>query len=194
MSHLCGAPPEVDTSGEVSIEKYDDTWVVEASWLQHLMANVNFGDYESRNWFDRKLRESGLFDRLEPWAIQDGDIVSLYDLEFEYQLTDAGSVSSQNTSGSAWANTMISMFGRVMYSYADRYMLSASVRRDGSSKFADGNRWGTFPSVSLGWNVMNEDFFENIKETMNELKIRASYGVLGKFERHWQLCYPSLLL
>ena len=78
-------PPEVDTSGEVSIEKYDDTWVVEAPWLQHLMANVNFGDYESRNWFDRKLRESGLFDRLESMGIQDGDIVSLYDLEFEYQ-------------------------------------------------------------------------------------------------------------
>ena len=78
-------PPEVDTSGEVSIEKYDDTWVVEASWLQHLMANGNFGDYESRNWFDRKLRESGLFDRLEAMGIQDGDIVSLYDLEFEYQ-------------------------------------------------------------------------------------------------------------
>ena len=78
-------PPEVDTSGEVSIEKYDDTWVVEAPWLQHLMANVNFGDYESRNWFDRKLRESGLFDKLEAMGIQDGDIVSLYDLEFEYQ-------------------------------------------------------------------------------------------------------------
>ena len=78
-------PPEVDTSGEVSIEKYDDTWVVEAPWLQHLMANVNFGDFESRNWFDRKLRESGLFDKLESMGIQDGDIVSLYDLEFEYQ-------------------------------------------------------------------------------------------------------------
>ena len=73
------------TSGEVSIEKYDDTWGVEAPWLQHLMANVNFGDYESRNWFDRKLRESGLFDKLEAMGIQDGDIVSLYDLEFEYQ-------------------------------------------------------------------------------------------------------------
>ena len=71
------------------------------------------------------------------------------------------------------------MFGRAMYSYADRYMLSASIRRDGSSKFADGHRWGTFPSVSAGWNVMNEDFFEQAKEVMNELKVRASYGVLG---------------
>ena len=109
-------------------------------------------------------------------------------------MIDAGSVSSQNTSGSAWANTMISMFGRVMYSYADRYMLSASVRRDGSSKFADGNRWGTFPSVSLGWNVMNEDFFENIKETMNELKIRASYGVLGNLSGIGNYATQSVVL
>ena len=78
-------PPEVDTSGEVEIRQFDDTWVVEASWLQRLMANVNFGDYESRNWFDQKLRQSGLFDKLESMGIKDGDIVSLYDLEFEYQ-------------------------------------------------------------------------------------------------------------
>ena len=77
--------PEVDTSGEVSIEQFDDTWVIEAPWLQRLMSNVNFGDYESRNWFDRQLRESGLFDKLESMGIRDGDIVSLYDLEFEYQ-------------------------------------------------------------------------------------------------------------
>ena len=78
-------PPEVDTNGRVSIEKFDDTWVVEAPWLQQLIASVNFGDFESRNWFDQKLRQSGLFDKLEEMGIQDGDIVSLYDLEFEYQ-------------------------------------------------------------------------------------------------------------
>ena len=77
--------PEVDTSGEVSVERYDDTWVVDAPWLQRLIANVNFSDYESRNWFDRTLRQSGLFDKLEEMGIKDGDIVSLYDLEFEYQ-------------------------------------------------------------------------------------------------------------
>ena len=78
-------PPEVDTSGEVSIQQFDDTWVVEAPWLQRLIANVNFGDYESRNWFDRQLRESGLFDKLESMGIQDGDTVDIYNLEFEYQ-------------------------------------------------------------------------------------------------------------
>ena len=61
------------------------TWVVDAPWLQRLIANVNFSDYESRNWFDQKLRQSGLFDKLEEMGIKDGDIVSMYDLEFEYQ-------------------------------------------------------------------------------------------------------------
>ena len=54
-------------------------------WLQRLMANVNFGDYESRNWFDRMLRQSGCLTGWEEMGIQDGDIVSLYNLEFEYQ-------------------------------------------------------------------------------------------------------------
>ena len=78
-------PPEVDADGEVSIQEFDGTWVIDAPWLQRLIANVNFGDYESRNWFDQKLRQSGLFDKLEAMGIKDGDIVSLYDLEFEYQ-------------------------------------------------------------------------------------------------------------
>ena len=78
-------PPEVDTDGAVDIQEFDGTWVIDAPWLQRLIANVNFGDYESRNWFDQKLRQSGLFDKLEAMGIKDGDIVSLYDLEFEYQ-------------------------------------------------------------------------------------------------------------
>lgn len=77
-------PPEVDTQEPLSIEHVDDVWIVDGPWLQKIMANVNFSDYESRNWFDRMLRDSGLFDRLEQMGIQDGDLVSLYNLEFEY--------------------------------------------------------------------------------------------------------------
>ena len=72
---MWSVPPEVDTSGEVQIEEFDGTWVIDAPWLQRLIANVNFGDYESRNWFDQKLRQSGLFDKLEEMGIKDGDIV-----------------------------------------------------------------------------------------------------------------------
>ena len=78
-------PPEVDTSSEVSIEQFDETWVIEAPWIQRVIGNVNFADYESRNWFDRVLRQAGLFDKLEEMGISDGDIVSVYDLEFEYK-------------------------------------------------------------------------------------------------------------
>ena len=78
-------PPVVDTTQPLHIEKVDDTWIVDGPWLERLMANVNFSDYESRNWFDRILRQSGLFEQLEALGIQDGDTVSMYDLEFEYQ-------------------------------------------------------------------------------------------------------------
>ena len=78
-------PPQVDTSQPLEITVEDGVYLVEGPWLQRLIANTNFGDYESRMWFDKMLRESGLFDRLETMGIQDGDLVSLYDLEFEYQ-------------------------------------------------------------------------------------------------------------
>ncbi|MCD7947313.1 MAG: GTPase ObgE [Oscillospiraceae bacterium] len=78
-------PPEVDTTAPLTITREDDTWLVEGAWLQKIMANVNFGDYESRNWFEKMLRNAGLYDRLEELGIQDGDTVSLYNLEFEYR-------------------------------------------------------------------------------------------------------------
>lgn len=80
-------PPEptVDTSEEVVIEQYDDIWILEGPWLEKLVATVNFSDYESRMFFDRILREAGIFDRLEAMGIKDGDTVSIYDLEFEYR-------------------------------------------------------------------------------------------------------------
>ena len=78
-------PPAIDTSEPLHIEQEDNTWLVEGPWLQRLMGNINFSDYESRMYFDKMLRQSGLFDRLEEMGIQDGDIVSMYDLEFEYQ-------------------------------------------------------------------------------------------------------------
>ena len=79
-------PPVIDTSAPLDIQRADDgTWLVEGPWLQRLMGNVNFSDYESRMWFDKALRESGLFQRLEEMGVQDGDTVSMYDFEFEYQ-------------------------------------------------------------------------------------------------------------
>lgn len=78
-----------------------------------------------------------------------------------------------------WA--LLSYFGQATWSFDNRYLLSASVRRDGSSRFGKNNRWGTFPAVSAGWNVSNERFFENIK-FISGLKLRGSWGQLGNQE------------
>ena len=77
--------PKVDTSGELTIEHFDDMWLVEGPWLQRLVATVNFSDYESRMYFDRILREAGVFERMEAMGVRDGDTVSMYDLMFEYK-------------------------------------------------------------------------------------------------------------
>ncbi len=79
-------PAAVDFSAPLDIERSDDgTWLVDGPWLQRLMGNINFADYESRMYFEKCLRESGLYTQLEEMGIQDGDIVSMYDFEFEYQ-------------------------------------------------------------------------------------------------------------
>jgi TonB-dependent starch-binding outer membrane protein SusC len=76
--------------------------------------------------------------------------------------------------------TMISYLGRVNYSFRDKYLLTASVRRDGSSKFGPGHRWGTFPSFSLGWKISEEKFFRNLgTKFINNLKLRAGWGQIG---------------
>ena len=70
---------------DLTIEHLGSTWVITGAWLERLIQNINFDDYESRNYFDIQLRKCGLFDRLEQMGIQDGDTVDIYDFVFEYQ-------------------------------------------------------------------------------------------------------------
>ncbi len=74
---------------------------------------------------------------------------------------------------------LISFFGRLNYSLMDRYMLTATVRHDGSSVFGANHKWGTFPSVSLAWRVINEDFMKNTRDWLDNLKLRVGYGITG---------------
>ena len=76
---------EASNIEELQIEHMDDLWLVSGKWIQRLIADINFADYESRMYFDRQLRKSGLFARLEEMGIEDGDTVSIYDFEFEYE-------------------------------------------------------------------------------------------------------------
>lgn len=89
----------------------------------------------------------------------------------------AGS-SSQTVDGTLSETALISYAGRLNYAYSDKYLVNASVRRDGSSVFAPGKKWGYFPGASLGWVVSNENFMNDVK-TISNLKLRASYGTLG---------------
>ena len=75
---------EAGDAQELKIEHYDDLWLVSGPWIMKLLNDINFDDYESRMYFDRQLRKSGLFERLEELGIEDGDTVSIYDFEFEY--------------------------------------------------------------------------------------------------------------
>lgn len=77
--------PELPKPEDIVIENFDDYWSIEGKWLQQLVMAVNFSDYESRMFFDKKLREAGVFEKLESLGIKDGDTVGIYDLEFDYQ-------------------------------------------------------------------------------------------------------------
>ena len=91
--------------------------------------------------------------------------------------------TQQTASGTRSESSIRSFLGRIDYSYDNRYIISGSIRRDGSSRFSSENRWGNFPSVSLGWRVINEKFAKNIlPSVVSDLKLRASYGSLGNTE------------
>ncbi len=75
---------------------------------------------------------------------------------------------------------LISFFGRLNYNLMDRYLLTATVRRDGSSRFSEENRWGIFPSVALAWSVINEPFMEKARSVFSNLKLRLGYGMTGQ--------------
>lgn len=93
---------------------------------------------------------------------------------------DAATTNRSNE-GNSWRNVLTSILGRVFYSYQNKYLFTATIRRDGSSKFGKNNRYGYFPSFSLGWNVAEEKFMENV-HWLDQLKLRGGYGVLGNQE------------
>lgn len=86
------------------------------------------------------------------------------------------------TSGNSYRSVLTSILGRVFYSYKDRYLITATIRRDGSSKFGKNHHYGNFPSVSLGWNIAEESFIKKNVKWLDQLKLRAGYGVLGNQE------------
>lgn len=97
----------------------------------------------------------------------------------DFPVLDAGGIEGQQSAGTAKEFALQSVFGRLNYSLMDKYLFEANVRMDASSRFASGNRNGLFPSFSVGWRISEEAFWKPVKNVVNNLKLRASWGQLG---------------
>lgn len=147
---------------------------------QQNFSNLNLTNFHTLNWSK---------------SIVDNDLSAL--LGFSVETFESSNFSAQNqgylgneltelsagstnplVSGTSAKSALISYFGRVNYSYKGKYLLEGNFRYDGSSRFAKENRWGLFPSVSVGWRINEEEFMKNIKQISN-MKLRASWGQLG---------------
>ena len=96
---------------------------------------------------------------------------------FQYYNIGSAVASDITVNGGNYTQTgLLSYMGRVMYTYDDRYMISAAVRSDASSRLATGHKWHTYPAISAGWNIHNESFMENSRGWLDELKLRVGYG------------------
>jgi TonB-linked SusC/RagA family outer membrane protein len=97
----------------------------------------------------------------------------------DYPVLNAGGIDVQRSSGTAEEWGIRSYFGRINYAFMNKYLFEANLRADGSSRFTKDNRWGYFPSFSLGWRLSEERLWEPVKNTVDELKIIGSWGQLG---------------
>ncbi|MGF6847317.1 TonB-linked SusC/RagA family outer membrane protein [Chitinophaga sp. W3I9] len=97
----------------------------------------------------------------------------------DYPILNAGAATNMNNGGAGEEWALRSFFGRINYNYKEKYLLEVNTRYDGSSRFAEGRKWGVFPSASAGWRISEEAFMASLKPVVNELKLRASWGRLG---------------
>jgi len=95
------------------------------------------------------------------------------------EITTLNAASLINGFSTESKNILLSYFGRLQYSFNDRYLLTASIRRDGSSRFGAATKWGAFPSASVGWRISEENFMDGITNVVSDLKLRASWGIAG---------------
>lgn len=158
---------------------------VEHNSLYEGRSRYFYGNYQFTATFGKKFAEAHDLKLLLGASRETMDSSTLsarrYDYAYpDYETINAGADNELKENGGAREQLALqSFFGRFNYNYKERYLLEANVRFDGSSRFAKGNRWGIFPSFSAAWRVTEEPFMLNAKNTLTELKVRASYGTLG---------------
>lgn len=155
--------------GQADISQYD-----KSDYLMELTANYSkkIGNHR----FDALAGYS--FQRFTDESLYGGNSQFLTD-GFLYNNLGAGAYPKPSVKSSASKNEMGSFFGRLNYSYMERYLLTATLRADGASNFAKNNRWGYFPSIALGWRFTEEEFLKPLKSVVSNGKLRLSFGQTG---------------
>ncbi len=147
-------------------KSYSKFW----SWRNILNYNRTFNDLHNINFMLGQEMQKSHWEYL--MGFRNGFITNVaHDL-------NAGDANSAKNSGSSGTSSILSYFGRMFYSFNDRYLLTTTLRRDGSSKFAAGNRWGWFPSAAIAWKISNESFLKD-NDVINNLKLRLGWGKVG---------------
>lgn len=145
------------------------------SWYNNLRATANFDKEIATNHRLTVLAGIQQEDQVDNY-------ISAYRQAFtfpDYQVINSGNQLNWSNGGSATSWALRSAFGRLNYNYKEKYLLEANARYDGSSRFADGNKYAFFPSVSAGWRIGKEAFMSNLSSVVKDLKLRASWGQLG---------------
>ena len=185
-AHLAGSSDAINGSASKSQsdsreDNLELTTSYEHNWDKHRLSaiagysynyNVYSGFGASNSNFPTETYlynslQSGAYSELKKTLNDDGSIATA-------TLKNYGGVSSYKND-----NKLIGFFGRISYGYDNRYNVLVSLRREGSSKFGSGRKWGNFPSASLGWTISNEDFMEGTRGWLDNLKLRAGYGKTG---------------
>ena len=163
---------------------FDESKTVGPASLNVWTANNTYTTFEALATYEKRIKDHS-FKLLAGTSVEQSANRGLegyrntFPNNYLYELGSGDKATATNNS-SLEEYALLSFFGRINYSLKDRYLLEANLRYDGSSRFADGHRWGIFPSVSAGWRISEEDFWKNssVSNIFDNLKVRASYGVL----------------
>ncbi len=179
-------PPYIINNKELDYQ-FSNVYNKKTNWreriAEHLIQfNKDFNDHSIQavaGYTATKQTSEWMWANVEGSKIdEDGNKVPVPFLDTNFKTLDAGEGGTYTAGGSNYTYTRTSVLGRVNYSYKSKYLFQASVRRDGSSKFGENNRFGTFPSFALGWRLSEESFMDGIGAISN-LKLRGSWGKLG---------------
>ena len=189
MAHF---PPFIANPKEVHL--YPMQTELRSHWDEQILDNIitvdkTFGKHtfglmlgntingQSSNW-----NQVSVEGKTTDYSVENGELVSIDRpsgfLDPNFETIGAGKGGTYSADGSKFQYNRVSFFSRLNYSFNDRYLLQMTVRKDGSSKFGEDSRWGTFPSIALGWKIDQENFFPK-DFFISNLKLRASWGQLG---------------